>query len=45
MRISSSEALDLFLNAPLQELCQMANNVKEKLHGKQVFWVNNRQIN
>ena len=45
MRISKSEALDLFFNTPLEELCKKANEKKESLHGKQVFWVNNRQIN
>ena len=45
MRMTTDEALDLFLNAPLQDLCKKANDFKEKLHGKKVFWVNNRQIN
>lgn len=45
MRISTDEALDLFLNAPLKELCERANAFKENLHQKKVFWVNNRQIN
>lgn len=45
MRMTTDEALDLFLNAPLQDLCKKANDFKEKLHGEKVFWVNNRQIN
>ena len=45
MRISEQEALDLFLKTPLDELCAMANAKKEARHGKNVFWVNNRQIN
>ena len=45
MRLSESEALDLFLNAPLDELCARANAEKERRHGKSVYWVNNRQIN
>ena len=44
-RISEQEALDLFLNAPLNELCARANAEKEARHGKSVYWVNNRQIN
>ena len=44
-RISEQEALDLFLNAPLDELCARANAEKESRHGKSVYWVNNRQIN
>ncbi|MCF0224735.1 MAG: aminofutalosine synthase MqnE [Fibrobacter sp.] len=44
-RISETEAINLFKNAPLQDLCQMANAQKEKLHGKSIYWVNNRQIN
>ena len=44
-RISEKEALDLFLNAPLDELCARANAEKEARHGKSVYWVNNRQIN
>ena len=44
-RISEQEALDLFLNAPLDELCARANAEKEARHGKSVYWVNNRQIN
>ena len=45
MRISKEDALDLFKNAPLPLLCQKANEEKEKRHGKNVFRVNNRQIN
>jgi aminodeoxyfutalosine synthase len=30
---------------PFQELATLANNFKEKLHGKNVYWVRNRQIN
>ena len=44
-RISEEEALDLFFNAPLDELCARANAEKEARHGKSVYWVNNRQIN
>ncbi|MCF0215153.1 MAG: aminofutalosine synthase MqnE [Fibrobacteraceae bacterium] len=44
-RLTEKEALDLFVNAPLDELCPKANKVKEQLHGKSIFWVNNRQIN
>lgn len=44
-RLSESEALDLFLNAPLADLCAKANAVKEARHGKSIYWVNNRQIN
>jgi aminodeoxyfutalosine synthase len=44
-RLSETQALDLFLNAPLQELCNKANAEKEARHGKYVYWVNNRQIN
>ena len=44
-RLTESEALDLFLNAPLDELCARANAEKERRHGKSVYWVNNRQIN
>ena len=44
-RISEQEALDLFFNAPLDELCARANAEKEARHGKSVYWVNNRQIN
>ncbi|NLG39957.1 MAG: radical SAM protein, partial [Fibrobacter sp.] len=44
-RISVEEALDLFLNAPLEELCERANLEKQARHGNSVFWVNNRQIN
>jgi aminodeoxyfutalosine synthase len=44
-RISEQEALDLFLNAPLDELCARANAEKEAHHSKSVYWVNNRQIN
>ncbi|MDR2732436.1 MAG: aminofutalosine synthase MqnE [Fibromonadaceae bacterium] len=42
--INKSQALELF-NLPFQELANMANNFKEKLHGKNVYWVCNRQIN
>ena len=44
-RLTEAEALDLFLNAPLAELCARANAEKERRHGKSVYWVNNRQIN
>jgi aminodeoxyfutalosine synthase len=36
--------LELF-NLPFNELASLANDFKEKLHGKQVYWVRNRQIN
>ncbi|MCK9182662.1 MAG: CofH family radical SAM protein [Fibrobacteraceae bacterium] len=45
MRLSEKEALDLFLNMPFDELFQKANAEKEKRHGKNIYWVNNRQIN
>ncbi len=45
MRLSTNEALDLFLHAPLSELTEKANQFKEAKHGKNVYWVNNRQIN
>lgn len=45
MRLSEKEALDIFLNMPFDELCQKANAEKEKRHGKNIYWVNNRQIN
>lgn len=44
MRISKEEAKELF-SAPLDELCKRANAEKESRHGKNVYWVNNRQIN
>ncbi len=44
-RLSEAQALDLFSNVPLEELCAKANAVKEACHGKSVYWVNNRQIN
>lgn len=44
MRISKEEALELF-RMPFDELCERANAEKEKRHGKNVYWVNNRQIN
>lgn len=44
-RLSPKEALELFKDAPLGELCKMADEEKERRHGKKVFWVNNRQIN
>ena len=44
-RLTETEALDLFLNTPLDELCKLANAEKESRHGKSVYWVNNRQIN
>ena len=43
-RISEADALKLF-KMPLNELCARANAAKEERHGKDVFWVNNRQIN
>ncbi len=44
MRISEKEALELF-KTPLDELCLLANAEKEARHGKNIYWVNNRQIN
>jgi len=44
MSISTTQALELF-NLPFQELATLANDFKEKLHGKNVCWVCNRQIN
>ena len=44
MYLSKKEALELF-NLPLQELSALANAFKEELHGKNVYWVCNRQIN
>lgn len=45
MRLSFNEAVDLFKNAPLEDLCKMADVEKQARHGDKVFWVNNRQIN
>lgn len=45
MRLSFNEALNLFKNAPLEDLCKMADSAKREHHGDKVFWVNNRQIN
>jgi aminodeoxyfutalosine synthase len=42
--LSASQALELF-RFPFQELATLANSFKEKLHGKNVYWVRNRQIN
>ena len=36
-RITEAEALDLFKNAPLAELCARANAEKERHHGKHVY--------
>lgn len=44
-RLTESQALDLYRNAPLEELCARALAEKESRHGKSVYWVNNRQIN
>ncbi len=44
MRISEAEAIELF-HAPMDELISRANAEKESRHGKNVYWVNNRQIN
>lgn len=44
-RITEQQALELFNHAPLTDLCKMANEVKESMHKKDVYWVNNRQIN
>jgi aminodeoxyfutalosine synthase len=45
IRISPEEAVWLFREAPFQDLCTLADQVKRKLHGDAVYWVNNRQIN
>jgi len=44
MRLSITQAIELF-NLPFPELATLANDFKQKLHGKNVFWVCNRQIN
>ncbi|MCL2101780.1 MAG: aminofutalosine synthase MqnE [Fibromonadales bacterium] len=44
MRIENKQAFELF-NLPFQELADLASSFKEKLHGKNVYWVCNRQIN
>ena len=44
MSLSTAQAIELF-NLPFQELATLANDFKEELHGKNVFWVCNRQIN
>lgn len=43
--INEEEALFLFENASLDELQKLADYVKTRLHGKKVYYVNNRQIN
>ncbi len=45
VRLRADQALWLFEKAPLDLLCQLADSVKKSLHGKNVYWVNNRQIN
>jgi aminodeoxyfutalosine synthase len=42
--LSTHQALELF-NLPFQKLATLANDFKEELHGKNVYWVCNRQIN
>jgi aminodeoxyfutalosine synthase len=44
MPISTIQALELF-KLPFQELATLANDFKEELHGKNIYWVRNRQIN
>jgi len=44
MSLSTTQAVELF-NLPFQELATLSNDFKEELHGKNVFWVCNRQIN
>jgi aminodeoxyfutalosine synthase len=44
MTLSQKQALEFF-NLPLEKLASLANDFKEKLHGKNVYWVRNRQIN
>lgn len=44
MRISESDAEELF-HLPFEELCSLADKAKSERHGKNVYWVNNRQIN
>jgi len=44
-RIDASEAEWLFDNAEWEPLRALANAMKERKHGRSVFWVNNRQIN
>lgn len=43
-RLTASQAIELF-KMPLPELAKLANDFKEKLHKKNVYWVCNRQIN
>jgi len=42
--LSPSQALELF-RLPFHELATLASDYKEELHGKNVYWVCNRQIN
>jgi len=42
--LSPSQALELF-RLPLNELATLASDYKKELHGKNVYWVCNRQIN
>jgi aminodeoxyfutalosine synthase len=42
--LNKLQALELF-SLPFQELATLANDFKEELHGKNVYWVCNRQIN
>jgi aminodeoxyfutalosine synthase len=42
--LNKSQALEFF-NLPFQELATLANDFKKELHGKNVCWVRNRQIN
>jgi putative menaquinone biosynthesis protein, SCO4494 family len=42
--LSTHQALELF-NLPFHELATLANDFKKELHGKNVYWVCNRQIN
>lgn len=44
-RITKEQALQLYRHGDLQQLYALALERKQSLHGNQVFWVNNRQIN
>jgi aminodeoxyfutalosine synthase len=44
MSLSVSQAVELF-NIPFLELVALANDFKEELHGREVYWIRNRQIN
>ncbi|MDR2553845.1 MAG: aminofutalosine synthase MqnE [Fibromonadaceae bacterium] len=42
--LTAAQALELF-RLPLHELATLASDYKKELHGKNVYWVCNRQIN